>query len=100
LGISLGYRRNATAGTWVARVADGDGKNWTKAIGLADDFDDANGTTVFDYWQAQDRAKAAARGGKGNMPAGDKPATLRAARDQYEADLKTRGGDAANGARI
>jgi integrase len=100
LGISLGYRRNATAGTWVVRVADGNGGNWTKAIGLADDHDDANGSTIFDYWQAQDRAKAAARGGKGSTPVDDKPATLRAALDQYEADLKTRGGDAANGARV
>lgn len=99
-GISLGYRRNTTAGTWVVRVADGDGGNWTKAIGVADDHDDANGMTIFDYWQAQDRAKAVARGGNGGIPADDKPATLRAALDQYDADLKTRGGDPANGARV
>jgi hypothetical protein len=43
-GISLGYRRNATAGTWVARVADGRGGNWTKAIGSADDYDEADET--------------------------------------------------------
>ena len=35
--VGLGYRRNQTAGTWVARVADGKGGNWTKAIGTADD---------------------------------------------------------------
>lgn len=45
-GIGLGYRRNKTAGTWVARVADGNGGNWTKAIGNADDFDDADGNHV------------------------------------------------------
>src|SRR5689334_16549233 len=37
--IGLGYRRNQTAGTWVVRVADGRGGNWTKAIGIADDLD-------------------------------------------------------------
>jgi integrase len=105
-GISLGYRRNATAGTWVLRVADGKGANWTKAIGLADDYDEPNGSTVFDYWQAQDLAKATASAGKGGTPVGDKPVEdkpptlLRAALDQYEADLKTRGGDAGNVIRI
>ena len=37
-GISLGYRRNQAAGTWVVRVADGRGGSWTKAIGFADDY--------------------------------------------------------------
>ena len=41
--IGLGYRRNQTAGTWVVRVADGKGGNWTKAIGAADDFDNSDG---------------------------------------------------------
>jgi integrase len=99
-GISLGYRRNTTAGTWVVRVADGKGSNWTKAIGLADDYDDANGSTIFDYWQAQDRAKAAARTAAAVVPAEDKPPTLGEALDQYEADLKTRGGDAGNAVRV
>ena len=99
-GISLGYRRNATAGTWVIRVADGKGSNWTKAIGHADDYADANGTTVFDYWQAQDRAKLEARPGNEIAPVADKPTTLRATLDQYEADLKTRGGDVSNAVQV
>jgi integrase len=99
LGISLGYRRNATAGTWVVRVADGKRSNWTRKIGAADDYDDANGSTIFDYWQAQDRAKAEARPAN-PAPVADKPTTLRAAIDQYEADLKTRGGDVGNAARV
>ena len=41
-GIGLGYRRNQTAGTWVARIADGKGGSWTKAIAIADDFDEAD----------------------------------------------------------
>src|SRR5215831_19018544 len=60
-GIGLGYRRNKTAGTWVARVADGRGGNWTQALGVADDFQDADGSNVLDFWQAQDRARMVAR---------------------------------------
>ena len=54
-GVGLGYRRNRTAGTWVARVSDGKRGNWTKAIGHADDFDDADGTGVLDFWQRRRR---------------------------------------------
>jgi hypothetical protein len=61
LGISIGYRRNQTAGTWVLRVADGRGGARTAAVGFADDHDDADGQKCLDYWQAQDRAKVAAR---------------------------------------
>jgi Phage integrase family len=101
LGIGLGYRRNATAGTWVVRVADGEGSNWTKAIGSADDYEEANGSGIFDYWQAQERARAVAAAGKGGkLVIDDKPTTLRAALDQYEADLTTRGGDVGNAARV
>ena len=106
-GVSLGYRRNATAGTWVARVADGRGGNWTKAIGSADDYDDSDGAMVLDYWQAQDRAKEAARGGREHAPAAaattpavEAVTTLRSALNRYEADLGTRGGDIGNAVRV
>jgi integrase len=102
--VSLGYRRNATAGTWVARVADGRGGNWTKGIGSADDHDEANGDTVLDYWQAQDRAKQVARGGKDQTIAApvavETATTLRTALNRYEADLRTRGGDVGNAIRV
>src|SRR5215203_2257548 len=62
-GVSLGYRRNVTAGTWVARVADGKGGNWTKRVANADDFEESNGTRLLDFWQAQDRARIVAGGG-------------------------------------
>jgi integrase len=94
--VGLGYRRNKTAGTWVARVADGRGGNWTKAIGFADDFADADGRDVLDYWQAQDRARTVARGSDDD----GKPVTVAAALDGYESDLKTRGGDTGNVTRI
>lgn len=56
-GVSLGYRRNATAGTWVLRVADGKGGSWTKRIGQADDAEDSDGQGVLTYWEAQHQAK-------------------------------------------
>jgi integrase len=98
--VGLGYRRNQTAGTWVARVADGKGGNWTKAIGNADDYDEANGGTVLDFWQAQDRARAIARTDRDGDAASHKPVTVGEALDNYEADLKTRGGDTGNVARV
>jgi integrase len=60
-GISLGYRRNRTAGTWVLRVADGKGGGKTSAIGHADDYDEADGQSFFTFFQAQERAKSVVR---------------------------------------
>src|SRR2546421_7345516 len=37
-GVGLGYRRNKTAGSWVARAADGNDGNWTQAYTVAYDF--------------------------------------------------------------
>jgi integrase len=98
--VGLGYRRNQTAGTWVLRVADGKGGNWTKAIGNADDFEEADGNNTLDFWQAQDRARVIARVGRDGEGDDGKPVTVNRALDRYEADLKTRGGDAANVARV
>jgi hypothetical protein len=53
--------RAKAAGTWVVRVADGRGGFWTKAIGFADDHDEADGHRFLDFWQAQERAKTVAR---------------------------------------
>jgi integrase len=103
-GLGLGYRRNATAGTWVVRVADGAGGNSTKAFGAADDFEDPNEKDILDFWQAQARARTIAptiATAKRTGEADDgKPLTIAGALDQYEADLKIRGGDAGNVARV
>jgi integrase len=80
-GLSLGYRRNQIAGTWVLRIADGKGGATTRAIGTADDFEEANGATLLDYWQAQGKAKSVARGSDGSDPA--KPLTVRRAAEVY-----------------
>src|SRR5215471_2292810 len=76
-GLGLGYRRNKSGGVWVMRVADGKRSNWVRTIGAADDFAEANGGDVFDFWQAVNKAV-----------------------DAYEADLKTRGGEVGNVQRI
>ena len=80
-GISLGYRRNQTAGTWVLRIADGQGGSKTSKIGLADDFDEANGAEFLDYWQAQERAKIEAKRGRASV--GNEPLTVSAAAETY-----------------
>ena len=80
-GLSLGYRRNQIGGTWVLRLADGKGGASTKAIGAADDYDAANGDTVLDFWQAQERAKALVKDtGGGDI---SKPLTVRRAAEVY-----------------
>src|SRR6516225_10311137 len=96
-GIALGYRRNKGAGTWVVRVADGKGGNWTKGFAVADDHEDADGEHVLTFWQAQDKARALARG----KDAGSgRPTTVAEAFDDYERDLVARGALAANAQRI
>ena len=80
-GLSLGYRRNQVAGTWVMRIADGKGSASTKAIGTADDFEEADGDVLLNYWQAQDKAKSLHRGANGRPVA--KPLTVRMAAEVY-----------------
>jgi integrase len=98
-GISLGYRRNQTTGTWVMRAANGKGGNWTRAIGIADDFDNADGKRILDFWQAQDHARAKARASCGDDDEAPS-ATIAMALDRYEADLRIRDGDAGNVTRV
>jgi integrase len=99
-GVGLGYRRNKTAGSWVVRAADGRGGNWTQAFAVADDFEDANGTDVLNFWQAQDRARVLARGGKDADEDSGKPLTVAQTINRYESDLKARGGDVYNARRV
>lgn len=88
-GLSLGYRRNQTAGTWVLRVADGRGGATAVAIGHADDYDPADGCNFLDFWQAQDRAKARARNG-GSADSVTRPLTVQQAADVYLAWLSAK----------
>ncbi len=93
-GLHLMYRRNRTAGTWAVRVVR-DGNDWVEQIGVADDHNEANGQDVLDYWQAQDRARKRAQGGRAST-AGSLGAVL----DQYKRDLETRGGEVRNADRV
>jgi hypothetical protein len=98
--LGLGYRRNRVAGTWVVRVANGQGGNWTKAIGAADDFEEADNRTTFDFWQAQERARSLARAAHGDTHSSNKPLTVGQILDRYKADIATRGGDIGNMTRV
>jgi integrase len=57
-GLALGYRRTAGEyGTWQARAWDGSRYHYQN-LGRADDFQDANGEGVLDFYQAQGAARA------------------------------------------
>ncbi len=60
-GVSLGYRRGKTKSVWYVRTYQGGGKYKQRPIGLADDYQDADGEQILTYFQAQDRAKQRAR---------------------------------------
>jgi integrase len=96
-GISLGYRRNQGPGTWSVKAPAGHGAFWIKAFGLADDYEAANGGTVLDFFQAQDKARVIARASDGG---GDRPVTVAEALDSYAAELQSRGGAALNVSRV
>jgi integrase len=100
--LGLGYRRNKSGGVWVMRVADGRRGNWIRAIGAADDHEEANGTSVLDFWQAQDMARSLARKSLEAITPSNpaSPITVEQALASYEGDLQTRGNDIANVARV
>ena len=98
-GISLGYRRNATAGTWVVRVASGDGMAWTKRVGTADDHDESDADAILTFWEAQTQAKAMARGNQEGS-ARKAPLTVERAAVAYLGGLEARNRRTANDARL
>src|SRR5215510_8769336 len=90
--IRIGYRRNEGPGTWNVRVT-GPGIDWVKRIGLADDFEPADGRAVLSYWEAQDVARKLARREPGDDAGDDsRPLTTDEALTLYEKDLIQRGG--------
>ena len=98
-GVSVGYRRNQSAGAWVARKADGAGGSSQRVIGTADDYKDADGEAVLNWGQAQAKAFALASRWNG-APSSERPFTVGAAVEAYADDLKVRGGDVGNVARL
>src|SRR5262249_61822968 len=91
-GVRLAYRRNEAAGTWSVLTG-----GWLKKIGVADDFELADGVNVLDYWQAIEAARSLARAKDAD---GGKPITVAEALDAYAADLRARGGDPYNVGRV
>jgi integrase len=87
-GIQLQYRRCKGNGTWVLRAADGHGRYWTKRIGMADDYDNADGKRVIDFYNVQDLAKALARGAEDGTSSA--PVTVDQALTDYARDLEAR----------
>lgn len=96
-GFSLGYRKGAKGGVWLAKLVGDDARNET-TLGPADDFLDANGTSILDYAQAQEAArtwlKALERAHDGERTS--LAFTVRNALDDYLKEYKRRGGKAAN----
>jgi integrase len=62
-GLHVGYRKGAREGKWVVRRYVGDQAYVVETIGIADDVDDANGDTILNFWQAQERARGKRYGG-------------------------------------
>ena len=89
-GVILQYRRNKGPGTWGVRLTSG--KDETHRVATADDYADADGRDVLDYWRAQDAARAKAKEHEGGV----EPITVTKALADYEADLTTRDGDSGN----
>ena len=88
-GVSLGYRRTKTAGTWVLRVGSGRNGAWTKRIAIADDFDDSDGVAILTFWEAQSVAKetaGTARPGRARA----RPLTVARGAEAYLASLTAR----------
>lgn len=56
-GLSIGYRKGASGGTWIARhYSTGQGRQY-RSIGAADDVADADSVHVLSFDQAQDLAR-------------------------------------------
>jgi site-specific recombinase XerD len=92
-GIRLAYRRNQGGGVWSVLKADGAAGSWLQRFALADDHEDANGSTFLTFWEATEVARKLARGDDaiGELEGG-RPPTVAEAVAAYERDLKARGG--------
>jgi integrase len=94
-GCAIGCRRGAKGRTWVARFRDEDGKQHYEALGAAEDARDADGLTVFDFAQAQEKARAffarKAQQLAGQVAPADSSLTVADALKAYFADREQRG---------
>jgi len=56
-GLHLGYRKGKRGAVWVLRRYQSGHGYQTKTFAMADDTEDANGTEILDFWQAQEVAR-------------------------------------------
>lgn len=56
-GLAVGYRKGATGGTWIARHFSTATGRRKASLGVADDFEDADGIRVLSFDQAQAKAR-------------------------------------------
>lgn len=83
-GLILVYRRTDKGfGTWSAKLAGPGGRYTLRQLGPADDYDDANGVDLLNFWQAQEEARKLLKEAKLNAGIIVKPRTLREAADTY-----------------
>jgi integrase len=83
-GLTLVYRRTGEGyGTWSAKVLLPAGKYVLRALGGADDYDDANGTDVLTFYQAQEQARELAKTAKVDAGIIARPLTVRQAIERY-----------------
>lgn len=88
-GIRQDYRRNKTGnGSWIVRGANGRSGYWTKVLAEADDFDESNGKSILNFYEAHDPIKKLARGADGGTDTA--PVTINSALISYKADLTAR----------
>jgi integrase len=94
-GVAVGYRRRERSdGTWCMRSFAG--KNYkTEWLAIADDYSDATGSEILNYWQAVDlvRARMAKLGEASTSGQVTARTTVRQAIESYDADLLARTGD-------
>jgi integrase len=80
----LGYRRlRDQDGTWIARRYLQEDRYETEAIGRADDRNEANGDTILDYDQAQDKAREWFKGRTAGPKGKAGPITVEQACESY-----------------
>jgi integrase len=87
-GISLGYRRNQGAGSWIVRAADGKGGSTQRVFAIADDVSEHDGERVLKFEAA--RLAAIKLSGADTSASKGSMITVGQAIDDYEADLKAR----------
>jgi integrase len=98
VGIQVAYRRNATDGAWSVRKTGPDG--WLKRFAAADDYTDANGSTVLTFDQAVAVARKLAHGEDTPEVDAGRPITIGEALDAYQRDLIARGGHPGNATKV